>query len=189
VTKGLINEKILCDLLSKDDKQAFDEIYNYFWASMFDNAYKRLKNKEQCKDIVQDIFTDLWIKRGTVKIENLGAYLFTAVRYQVIKYAAQNKAPASFFEIYESIAVSPLTADSNLENKEIEELIQSWLNSLPEKRRKVLMLRYRNDFSSKDIADQLKISQKTVQNQLGRAFEGFRKKFRVLSFLTVLNFF
>lgn len=180
----------LTALLSQGDRKAFGEIYHRYWAELFNSAYKRLKNREQCIDVVQDVFADLWKRRETVIIENYGAYLHAAVRYQVFRLAARKRIIPAFYELYDTIATSPFHADNDLNRKELEELTEVWLNSLPRKRKEIFLLQFRENLSTKEIADHLNISQKTVQNQLGLACRDFSHKIKTyslfLSFLTTL---
>lgn len=160
--------------LKNGKRSAFEEIFNRYWSSLFDAAYKRLKNKGQCKDILQDVFADLWIRREKIQIENLSAYLHTAIRFQVFKIASRNKISPVFIELYDSIAFSPYHPGLELEEKELEELAQAWIDSLPDKRRMIFQLHFRENLSTKEIAEKLGISQKTVQNQLGTASRDFK---------------
>ena len=167
------NEDKLLLSLAQGEMKSFEEIFNRHWSSLFDSAYRRLNNKEQCKDIVQDVFADLWIRRGTVQIENLGAYLHAAVRFQVFRLASRNRL-TTFVELFETIASSPFGADNLLVDKELEDIAQSWIDSLPEKRRQIFLLHFRENLTTKEIAERLQISQKTAQNQLGRAAQYLR---------------
>jgi len=79
--------------LRQGDETAFDEIYLRYWKKFYNEAYKRLRNAELCEELVQDVFADLWIKRGHAAIENLEAYMSTAVRYQVFPIWLQRRGP------------------------------------------------------------------------------------------------
>ena len=96
----------LSALLAQDDRAAFDAIYDRYWQVMYDHAYKRLRNKHQCQEIIQDVFIDLWLRKGQVDINNIKPYLLTAVRFQVYKLVSKEKAGSPFFELYETMAVS-----------------------------------------------------------------------------------
>lgn len=160
--------------LKNGERSAFEEIFNRYWSSLYDAAYKRLKDKSQCKDIIQDVFADLWTRREKVQIENLSAYLHTAIRFQVFKVASRNKISPVFIELYDSIASSPYHPGKELEEKELEELAQAWMDSLPEKRRMIFQLHFQENLSTNEIAEKLGITQKTVQNQLGTASRDFK---------------
>ena len=81
----------LVHLLLHDDKNAFDELYRRYWPILYNAAFKRLKSNVLSKDITQEVFIDLWLRRGKVEIENVQAYLLTAVRFQVLKMISREK--------------------------------------------------------------------------------------------------
>lgn len=160
-------------LIQQSDRAAFEELYNRYWLLLFNKAYKRLHDKEACRDIVQDIFCDLWNKRTTRQIENVSAYLSAAVKNKVYTLLADGKAGKHFVEPFENL-VSTSSADSNFNQKEFSHLLYLWMQSLPEKRREIFRLKYYEGASTRVISEQLNISQKTVQNQLLLAFQDLR---------------
>lgn len=161
-------------MLAQDSRNAFEAIYDRYWEAMFNAAYKRLKDKELCRDIVQDVFTDLWMRRNQVTINHLKAYLLTAVRFQVYKLAAREKAGPSFYELYETLAASSFQAEEQVMEKEFFHFVKAWIDVLPEKRRKMLLLHTEEELSTREIARALAVSQKTVQNQLGSTIQRLR---------------
>ena len=170
--------------LAQDSRDAFEAIYDRYWELLYNSAYKRLKDKEACRDIIQDVFTDLWCRRGQVSIDHLKAYLCTAVRFQVYKWVAREKAGPSFFELYETMAASALQAEGRLMEKEFHDFIKAWIDVLPEKKRKIFLLHTEEELTTKEIASALSISQKTVQNQLGTTFQ--RLRLHITSFFVSL---
>jgi RNA polymerase sigma factor (sigma-70 family) len=164
----------LLELLARDDRAAFDTIYDRYWQVMYHSAFKRLRNKQQCREIIQDVFIDLWLRRGQVAINNIQAYLLTAVRFQIYKLVTKEKAGPAFFELYETIAVSFSGVETNLIEKDFMRFVKGWVDVLPEKRKEVFLMHVEYNLSTKEIANQLSISQKTVQNQLGTAMQSLR---------------
>lgn len=169
-------DKVLLDLLVQDDRNAFTILYRRYWMSLYDAAWKRLKNPQQAEDIVQDIFISLWTRRAELAIDNLPAYLHTAVRFRVLNYVERDLAATAFYEPFEAITATTATADGSLIEKELAGLVQAYIESLPEKRRAIFLLHLKENLSTKEIADRLQISQKTVQNQLGTALKGLHTR-------------
>ncbi|HEY0669317.1 MAG TPA: sigma-70 family RNA polymerase sigma factor [Sphingobacteriaceae bacterium] len=167
-------------LLKQDDRYAFEELYERHWLSLYNVAYKRLKEREASKDIVQDVFADFWLKRNTKEISKLLPYLHTAVRYKIYTLLAKGHATTHFIEPFENMMASPFTADGYLADKELKSVFSYWLQTLPEKRREIFRLRYIEEISTQDIGTKLNISQKTVQNQLGIAFQNLRNFIAIL---------
>lgn len=166
----------LTTLIHQGDEPAFAELYNRYWLELYDTAYMRLRNKEQVEDIIQDIFVRLWIRRAELEIENPQAYLHTAVRFRVLNYVERGAAHESFFEPFEAMAHSSSSADGRVLEKELLDLVQAYIESLPEKRKQIFLLHVKENLSTKEIAERLNISQKTVQNQLGTTMQGLHTR-------------
>ncbi|HMO31638.1 MAG TPA: sigma-70 family RNA polymerase sigma factor [Lacibacter sp.] len=162
-------DRDLLALLRDDSREAFEEIYRRHWMSLLNAVYKRMKQSDASKDIVQDVLADLWIRRHEVKIENLSAYLHTAVRFQVFKLVARGKPAEAFSSLYHVMAGGNFTADHIVAEKELGELARAWFATLPAKRKEIFILYYRDQLPTREIARRLGLSQKTVQNQLGMA--------------------
>jgi RNA polymerase sigma factor (sigma-70 family) len=179
------NEQLLA-LLKANNREAFTLIYRKFWPILYNYAYKRLKDQDQCKDVIQNIFTDLWVRRDELDIKNLSAYLHAAVRFQVYQFSAKQPKNSILFTALEEILVSPFQSDSEVVNEELGKMVELWIMALPEKRRKIFLMHYYDELSTKEIALQLNISQKTVQNQLNTASTYFRARFAHLLSISVL---
>jgi RNA polymerase sigma-70 factor (family 1) len=170
----LYTEQALLILLSKGDRQAFEVIYRRYVRELYQAAYKRLENRELVEDLVQDVFFRLWNRREQLRVENLGAYLHTAVRYEILNYVTRNKAPLSFYAPFESLLMDSDTPENRLIAKELLELIYKYAETLPEKRKQVFLLHIKDKLSISEIAEELNISSKTVHNHLGTAMNGLR---------------
>lgn len=151
-------------------KSSFDRLFNKYWENSYNEAYKRLKDKDQAKDVVQEIFTHIWIKRETLQIENLPAYLNVAIRNKIFKLAAKQKLSHPFFDLFDNIEEAR-SSDGPLLTKEFLKSYDALVNTLPSKKQLIFRLRHHEDMSTKEIAQQLGLSRKTVQNQLSRAVE------------------
>jgi RNA polymerase sigma-70 factor (family 1) len=174
--KTLSDIDLLRKIRQNDDHAAFGELYHRYWENLYNNAFKRLKQEAACKDIVQDVFTDIWVRRESLEIENAAAYLHTAVRFQVLKFFAKNKLSAHFVEPFENMMDASIKADGSINEKELNDLLKSWKNTLPKKRLHIYQMHIDENLSTKEIAARLSISQKTVQNQLGTSMQSLRAK-------------
>ncbi len=159
--------------VEQGDKEAFNIIYEKYWTLTYSNAFKRLKNEDEAKDVVQEIFTNLWLRKGKV-IDNLPGYLNIAVRNQVFKLIEKQKCISPFLDTLENISSENQNADGNVLWQEFYSTYECLLTTLPPKRQQIFRLRFHDDLSTKAIAEQVGISRKTVQNQLGKAIEQLR---------------
>ena len=168
---SLSDDAVLLEQIAQGSEAAFNLLFEKYWDKSYVEAYKRLKNSDDAKDIVQEIFAHIWTNRQLLNIKNLPAYLHIAVRNRVIKLMTRQKPVHPFFSVLDNIPEKYSLADSNLLWKEFFSAYEALLQSLPPKRRVIFRMRYQDGLSTKDIAGQLGIKRKTIQNQLGKAID------------------
>jgi RNA polymerase sigma-70 factor (ECF subfamily) len=167
-------DALLFRQIENGNKNSFDLLYGKYWERAYTEVYKRLKDHDQSKDIVQEIFAHIWIKRETLHIENLPAYLNVAIRNRVFKLVAKQKLTHCFLDRLEEMPSAYHQADNGLLWKEFFRSYEALLTTLPPQRQIIFRLRFQHDLPTRDIAAQLGLSRKTVQNQLGKAIEKLR---------------
>ena len=183
-----LDDKKLLQQIEEGSKGAFALLYDKYWGKAYSDAYKRIKDADQAKDIVQEIFTHIWIKRESTHIDNISAYLNIAVRNSVIKIVAKQKLTDPFFSALENIVFAEAEADTDLIWKELLLSYEALLNTLPPQRQTIFRLRYKNDLSTSDIASHMGLSRKTVQNQLRLATEQIKLTImHLFSLLSILH--
>lgn len=184
----ILTDQELVELLGQGDEQAFSCIYDRYWKVIFQSCYNRLRDREQSQDIVQNVFTSLWDRREKIKINNLPAYLQTAVKFQVLRIVSQAKRTKSV-ATFEELVTEPIEMHNQIEEREVLRLLQLFLDALPEKRRAIFIKRYREDYTTAQIAQELGITQKTVLNQLYNAEIALRIRLSTLLSLFTMTAF
>ncbi|HMF73381.1 MAG TPA: sigma-70 family RNA polymerase sigma factor [Flavitalea sp.] len=185
--KDLVNsDEELFLQIKNGSNDAFGILYQKHWNRAFADAYKRIRNRDQAKDIVQDIFLNIWQRRESLVIDNFPAYLTIAVRNQVLKLLEKEKHKHPFFDLLENLPGIVNMADTNILYKELAVSYDLLINSLPPKRRLIFKLRFQEDQSTKEIAEALSISRNTVQNQLGKAIEQLKVSLSHLFILIIV---
>lgn len=164
-------DALLLRQVAQGDTKAFELLYEKYWQRTYAAAYKRLKDSHQAKDIVQEIFTHIWLKRETSSVENLPAYLTVAVRNKVFKVLAKQKRTHPYFDLLQTLPAASQQADANLLWQEFLRCYEEIVRTLPPKKQVIFRLRFHDDLSTADIAHRLGLSRKTVQNQIGRVIE------------------
>ncbi|GAA4806937.1 RNA polymerase sigma-70 factor [Olivibacter ginsenosidimutans] len=167
------------------DKSAFQALYTKYWDMVFNNAYKRLGNLNLSEDVVQEVFSQLWLRREQEQIRNLPAYLYIATRNQVYKLQRKEQIYIPITEIAEELRLQRESADAQILYKELLETYRQLIEHLPPQQREIFKLRYDENLETNEIAEQLKISPKTVRNQLGRALSRLKTAFTFLLILTI----
>jgi RNA polymerase sigma-70 factor (ECF subfamily) len=145
----LADDEVLLKLIEEGSYQAFDVLFEKHWQKAYSEAYKRLKDQDNAKDIVQEIFVHIWVNRQKLKIENLPAYLHISIRNKVINFVAKQKPVHPFFDHFDNIAEKNSPADVNLFSKDFFKSFEALLNSLPPRRQIIFRLHYQEDISTK----------------------------------------
>jgi len=186
--KILMSDVQLIGLLKADDEAALTIIYKRYWASLFSAAYNILKDRQSCEDIIQELFIKLWDCRAEVEISvSLKAYLYASVRYGVYRQIKTGSVRSEIFDDLIERLHTP-TAYGSIEHKELLLQINRVIDTLPDKCREVYKLSREECLSHKQIAMQLNISTKTVENHLTKALRELRGSLGAAFILEALMF-
>lgn len=164
----------LLQLIKISDRKSFEIIYDKYCDILFEHAYRILREREACMDIVQDIFTWFWTNREFLEINCLKSYLLGAVKFQVANYIRKNKMHESYVDNYLILNSSNSVVETVYEIKELKNLISHLKGLLPEKCRQVFILSRDEHLTNKQIADNLGISEKTVEMHISLALKRLR---------------
>ena len=181
------NDQLLLQQLQSNDAAAFDALYDRYWKLVYSAAYKRLKDENYAKDITQDIFLQLWQRRHQLTITHLPAYLYTAVRNNVLKLMEKTQRITPVPELLEQTANEG--ADAALLRKEFMIKYENLINTLTASQQQIFRMRYQQELSTAEIAEKLNISRKTVQNQLGKSMNNLRELLGSLFFVYQLHLY
>jgi RNA polymerase sigma-70 factor (family 1) len=179
----------LWEAVQQGDTTAFAALYERYWRQLFTAAYASLPDRTECEDIVHDIFLTLWTERNRLVIGKLPAYLAAAVRYQAVRY--HQLATAGSLRYTESLeTLSKETTFNSGETKllglDFEGRIAAALSQLPQRCREIFLLSRAQHYSNDEIAAQLHISRRSVENQLTTALRHLRLFLKCLGFIWLL---
>ncbi|QEC53770.1 RNA polymerase sigma-70 factor (ECF subfamily) [Anseongella ginsenosidimutans] len=171
-----LSDNDLTGLLKKGNIAAFEEIYNRYWSRLYSAAYKRVKSREVCQEIIQDLFTSLWLSGKELQIRaSLEGYLLTAVRYKVFNHIEKELVRRNYRSTLPeaSLRIDNSTEETILLN-DLSQQLEEEIVQLPEKCRQVFELSRKQQKSNKEIALELNISEKTVENHITKALRLMR---------------
>lgn len=178
----------LVSLLKENDYAAYTEIYNRYSGLLYVHACKRLKDREAAKDLIQELFTSTWNNRYKLKIDTqLSSYLYTAVRYLVIKLISRKNLEENYFNsLKDTIENGRVVTDYLVREKQLTQIIEKEIDALPSKMRNIFFMSRRLHLSHREIANQLELSEATVKKQVNNALKILRIKldtYQILLFL------
>ncbi|GEO23044.1 DNA-directed RNA polymerase sigma-70 factor [Cyclobacterium qasimii] len=140
---------------------------------MFLCAIKKLGEKEEAEDLIQDLFVSIWMKRNDFEIKSsLKAYLFTALKYKIINHFEHKTVRRKHLESLKDELEALEDATSNaLVAEEVEKSIEIGVNKLSPKVKLVYQLSREENLSLDEIAEKLAVSKQTVKNQISKALK------------------
>ncbi|MGV3685233.1 MAG: RNA polymerase sigma factor [Daejeonella sp.] len=183
----------LCDselqhLLIMGDTYAFTEIYNRYKGVLHQHALNMLKDRDEAKDVLQELFTNLWVNRESIHVQsNLSGYLYTGVRNRVLTMIAHRQVESKYISsLGDFINKGEFITDHRVRERQLAELIEKEIDALPGKMREVFRLSRISNLSHKEIAEELSISEQTVRTQVRNALRLLRVKLGLLTLFSVL---
>lgn len=178
--------------LKINNQREFQELYHKHFNGLANYAYSVLKDKDAAKDVVQDVFLDLWNKRETLSIKtSIEAYLVRAVKFKSIDFIRKDKTKQQYVTKMTPASV-PLSEESDDDDEETanrKKQLSYAIAQLPTKCRQVFLLSRLNGYTYKEIAEEMNISPKTVENQISRALKLLRQKLSDLMVLLLFFYF
>ncbi|MFN5170346.1 MAG: RNA polymerase sigma-70 factor [Cyclobacteriaceae bacterium] len=172
------------------NEPAFEMIFRSHYESLCRYAYTFLRDREEAEEVVQGTFINLWDKRGALDIQSsLKSYLFRAVRNSCLNALKHEKIKQQ--HVAHELAVMEVSHESVSEAvaaAELEQRIAAAMRALPEQCRLVFQLSRFEELKYQEIADQLDISVKTVENHMGKALRLMREQLSDYLVLILLIF-
>tara|TARA_B100000809_G_C14805623_1_gene411910 strand:+ start:80 stop:535 length:456 start_codon:yes stop_codon:yes gene_type:complete len=136
-----------------------------------------VKDEAVSEDIVQEVIFKYLQKESSISIQvKLSTYLHRAVTNQAIDYLRKEKKVVIL--PIEDLQVAEEETIKTQEQEYLERRAKMALAELPEKCKEVFIMAKIQDMKYKEIAEELGISIKTVENQMGKAFKMLREKLK-----------
>ena len=187
------SDQELVALLRLGDRAAFTAIFDRYYGLLFIHAYKRLRDEEQAKDVVQDLFTALWMRRESLVLinDNLAVYLYTAIRNRMLDLMARQQVRERYINSLQDFMDREQTGtDYLVRSVDLAALIHSEIAALPPKMREVFEMSRYDNLSHKEIAEKLELSELTVRTHVKKALRILRIRLNIgVYFFAILWFF
>ena len=173
-------EQLQTETLTVGDITAFEMLFRTYYQPLCNYAFTFLQDKEDAEEIVQSTFLLVWEKRETLAIRtSVKPYLYAMVRNACLNVIKHEKIKQRFAG--EEIALADRSHDSvaqTVASHELEYRIKVAMEELPEQCRLVFKLSRFEELKYAEIAEQLNISVKTVENHMGKALKIMREQLK-----------
>ncbi len=179
---GDINVKVVWDKMKSGDEKSLSEIFTLFYSDLYRYGIKIFDIPDLVKDSIQDVFMRVWEKRDTIgDVQNPKAYLISSVRRKLFankeSYSDEisdellkNEAKQNF-----SFATTEFIEIEEISQQIRNSLVQA-INSLPERQRELVFLRFYYNLKYLEIARIMEVNEQTVRNLMQRALSNLRDK-------------
>lgn len=166
--------------LKAGDINAFEMLFRTYYQPLCNYAYTFVQDRDEAEEIVQNTFLNVWEKRDNLSIHTgVKPYLYAMVRNACLNVIKHEKVKQQHIAI--ELVAGEKSADSvtrTVVAAELETRISQAMNKLPEQCRLVFKLSRFEELKYAEIAEQLNISVKTVENQMGKALKIMRDQLR-----------
>ncbi len=183
-----ISDAQLAFQIKNGEEHAFREIFERYSPKIFQFALKFLKNEADAEELVQIVFLIIWEKRELIDSnQNVKAYIFKIAVNSIYDYFRRKNMERAFSEY----ATLNFTWSSDFTWRQVifddmEANLEKMVNRLPEQRRKIFLMSKKSGLTNNEIAFQLNLSRRTVENQLYRAISYLKEHFKNELLLTLL---
>jgi RNA polymerase sigma-70 factor, ECF subfamily len=180
------NDKYLFEEIKAGNKKAFEQIFRIYYQDLCRFAMFLSCSPEDAEEIVQEMFFKLWQNHKSMTVPvAVKSYFYASVKNAVLNSIKHEK-------VKSACAQTKLSPEFDLDSSEIMENAESLknieyaINQLPEKRREIFIKCKIDGLKYKEIAEELMISVKTVENQMGEALKFLREKLSGKEFIFII---
>jgi len=175
-----LNESHILEAIRRDDRNEFEKMFRTWYKPLCAFAFGFLQSKDEAEECVQSTFIQLWEKRKELNIEiSLKSYLYRAVRngcFNILKHEKVKREHATY--ALQHGVISGGQPSQEMMTAELESRISSALIKLPEQCRLIFQMSRFEELKYAEIAKELGISIKTVENQMGKALKIMREELK-----------
>jgi len=166
--------------LKAGDLTAFEMLFRTYYQPLCKYAFTFVQDRDEAEEIVQSTFLNIWEKRESLSIHTgIKPYLYAMVRNACLNVLKHEKIKQQHATM--EMAVAERSVESvarTIMASELETKIYRAMDQLPEQCRLIFKLSRFEELKYAEIAQQLHISIKTVENQMGKALRIMREQLK-----------
>jgi RNA polymerase sigma-70 factor (ECF subfamily) len=170
--------EIVKAIAADGEETSFRKLYNHFFARLYELAFHYTRSNLLAEEVVSDVFVKIWRQRGRLtEIENIQAYLLTAVRHQSFDTLKKQKPQMLYIDQVEhELVASAAHPDQQLYTKEFLLFFARCVDELPEKARIVFKLLKEDGLKYRQAAQVLNLSEKSIEMYMSTALRQLRDR-------------
>jgi RNA polymerase sigma-70 factor (ECF subfamily) len=171
-----LSDTQLLTAIGQGDERIFEQVFRKYYAGLCAYGRSILHDADEAEEIVQNVFVSIWEKREEIEItQSLKSYLYRAVHNHClnrIKHQKVRDEHQQYALHYQEVSYESVS--QTVYKNELEKQLAKAIEKLPEQCRIIFKLSRFDELRYQEIADQLGLSVKTVENQIGKALKILR---------------
>lgn len=175
-----LTEQTTLTSLKIGDPTAFEMLFRTYYQPLCNYAYTFIPDRDEAEEVVQSTFLSVWEKKGTLEIRTgVKPYLYAMVRNACLNVIKHEKIKQQ--HVAGELALAERSVESvtrTVMATELETRIQESMEKLPQQCRLIFKLSRFEELKYAEIAEQLSLSVKTVENQMGKALKIMREQLK-----------
>ena len=169
-------ESIYLQELGQGNHDSFDALFMLYQPKVKAFLAGFIKDEEEVSDMSQDIFFKIWANRKSIsQVNSFKAYLFRMARNMIYDYFEHSLVRDSYEHKQLEKAHYTELIEDNLYAKELEMLLDIAIEQMPKQRKRIFIMSRKEGRTNEEIADQLQINKRTVENHITQALSDLRK--------------
>lgn len=168
---------VLIDELEKGNEKAFAYLVENYNHRLCVYANSLVNDPIKSQDIVQNVFIKTWEKRQSLRNNlSLKGFMYRSVHNEFIDQYRSSQSLIAIEKLYMDTLLQFEMEPEPQGTEEIMKKVMAVINDLPPKCKQIFLLSKKEGLDNIEIAEYLKISRKTVENQITKAFGILREK-------------
>jgi RNA polymerase sigma-70 factor (ECF subfamily) len=189
LSKNNSDTELACKIKA-GEKQAYRELFERYAPRIYKFSLSYLKNEADAEELVQDVFLKIWDKRVTLDLsKNIKAFIFKMAVNSIYDFMRRKNIEHAFQDFTRT--GEKTHGESTWDTVIWEEMLSNLdelVKQMPEQRRRIFQMSREEGLSNDEIAKELNLSKRTVENQLYRAIAFLKKHYNTGSLFALLFF-
>lgn len=172
----MVSDKQLVRSIKYGDAKAFEELFRKYYDRFFSFACALLNDADAAEDILQNVFLKLWIGRERLDEDrSVSNYLLVSIRNEIYDHLYQKYNQAVVHCSIPEVEDNSGDIDAIIAGSETSRTVGNAINKMPAQRRKIFIMSRYQHLSSRQIAESLDISERTVERHIYLALKDLKQ--------------
>ncbi|TXJ24880.1 MAG: RNA polymerase sigma-70 factor [Chitinophagaceae bacterium] len=166
----------LVALWQRGEEGAFKALYKKYFFKLYELAIQKVDDKLEVEELVQDVFVSLWKQKDGLIQSDISGYLFISLRNKIFSHYRKQLSAKRRVKLVNVGFHEPIVHDDglDLESKELSAILDDHIEQLPPQCKTVFILSRKQQLTNKEIAHQLNISVRSVEQHITKALRYLR---------------